>query len=230
MKIYVPFETVAKSLFVAKNKKNNDFKLVFCTRIKKKPLFFAYREIVFNSKPLNNEQLAELEFYPIKSFLNQLLDLIHASKDVYKLAFSRLYELKDQVEAQDGRKLDVFDDILTEVKIERAISHGLDLFLDVFDDLIKNNNVQSISHKDVALNFDKYQIALAWAFFRKDMEQLTFSRINDFVRTFLYSMSHPQRANEFVFNILIIEYPRKTKLLLRLNTFEKIKSYFGALI
>lgn len=230
MKIYVPFETIAKSLFVAKNKKNNELKLVFCTRIKKKPLFFAYREIVFNSKPLNDEQLAELEFYPIKSFLNQLLDLIHASKDVDKLAFSRLYELKDQAEAQEGRKLDVFDDILTEVKIERAISHGLDLFLDVFNDLIKNNNVQPISHEDVALNFDKYQIALAWALFRNDMEHLTFRGINDFVRTFLYSMSHPQRENEFVFNIPIIEYPRKTKLLLRLNTFEKIKSYFGALI
>ena len=39
--------------------------LFFCTRIKKKPLFFAYREIVFNSKPLNNEQLAELEFYQL---------------------------------------------------------------------------------------------------------------------------------------------------------------------
>lgn len=233
MKIYIPFETVAKSLFVAKNKKNNDFKLVFCTRIKKKPLFFAYRELIFNSKPLNDEQLADLEFYPITSFLNQLLDLIYASKDIDKLAFSRLSELKDQAEAQEGRKLDVFDDILTEVKIEREISHGLDLFLDDFNDLIKNNDVKPISHKDIVSNFDKYQIALAWAFFKKDIESLIFrginDEINDFVRTFLYSMSHPQRANDFVFNISIIEYPRKTKLLLRLNTFEKIKSYFGAL-
>ena len=31
----------------------------------RKTFIFAYREIVFNSKPLNDEQLAELEFYQL---------------------------------------------------------------------------------------------------------------------------------------------------------------------
>ena len=229
MKIHVPFETVAKSLFVAKDKSTNELTLVFYTPMKK-GLFFAYREIIFNSKPLNNEQLADLDFYPIAPFLNQLLGLIYASKDVDKLALSKLYELKERSEIKRGEKVDVFDEILAEVKIEREISHGLDLFLEDFNDLIKNNEVHPISYKSIVSNADKYQKSLAWALFIKDVEHLSFRQINDFVRTFLYSVTSSKRANEFVFNIPIIEYPRKAKLLLRLNTFEKIKSYFGALL
>ena len=47
MKIYVPFETVAKSLFVAKNKKNNDFKLVFFAPALRKNLYFLLIERLF---------------------------------------------------------------------------------------------------------------------------------------------------------------------------------------
>lgn len=229
MKIHVPFETVAKSLFVAKDKSTDELKLVFYTPMKK-GLFFDYSEIIFNSKPLNDEQLGDLDFYPIAPFLNQLLGLIYASKDVDKLALSKLYELKERSETKRGIKLDAFDEILEEVKIEREISHGLDLFLDDFDDLIKNNEVHPISYKSIISNADKYQKALAWALFIKDVEYLSFSQINDFVRTFLYSMFDSKHTNEFVFDLSMIEYPRKAKLLLRLNTFEKIKLYFGALL
>ena len=228
MKIHVPFETVAKSLFVAKDKSTDELKLVFYT-LMKKGLFFDYSEIIFNSKPLNNEQLADLDFYAIAPFLNQLLGLIYASKDVDKLAFSKLYKLKERSETKREIKLDAFDEILAEVKIEREISHGLDLFFDDFEDLVKHNNVQPISHKSIISNADKYQKALAWALFIKDIEHLSFRQINDFVRTFLYSMSNSNRTNEFVFDVPFAENPRKSKLLLRLNTFEKIKLYFGAL-
>ena len=119
---------------------------------------------------------------------------------------------------------------MAEVKVEREISRGRNLFLNDFEYLIKNNDVQPISYKSVISNVDKYQIALSWAFLIKDMEHRIVRRINDFVLAFLYSMANEQRTNEFAFDFDIIEHPRKAKLLLRLNTFEKIKLYFGTLL
>lgn len=230
MKIYVPFETVAKSLFVAKDKSTDELKLVFFTPIKGKPSFFVYQTIIFDTEPLNEEQLANLNLYPVDPFLNRLFDLIHASKDFDKLALSRLQDLMAQAESQEKKRFYTFDEVLAEVKVEREISRGRNLFLNDFEDLIKNNDVQPISYKSVISNADKYQKALAWALFIEDIEHLSFSQINDFVRTFLYSMFDSKHTNEFVFDLSMIEYPRKVKLLLRLNTFEKIKLYFGALL
>jgi len=230
MKIYVPFETVAKSLFVAKDKTSNELKLVFFTPIKGKPSFFVYQTIIFDTEPLNEEQLANLNLYSVDPFLNRLFDLIHASKDFDKLALSRLQDLMTQAELQEKKRFYTFDEVLAEVKVEREISRGRNLFLNDFEDLIKNNDVQPISYKSVISNVDKYQIALSWAFLIKDMEHCIVRRINDFVLAFLYSMANEQRTNEFAFDFDIIEHPRKAKLLLRLNTFEKIKLYFGALL
>lgn len=135
-----------------------------------------------------------------------------------------------QAESQEKKRFYTFDEVLAEAKVEREISRGRNLFLNDFENLIKNNDVQPISYKSVISNVDKYQIALSWAFLIKDMEHRIVRRINDFVLAFLYSMANEQRTNEFAFDFDIIEHPRKAKLLLRLNTFEKIKLYFGTLL
>lgn len=225
MKIYVPFKTVAKSLFVAKDKITDELKLVFYTPMKN-GLFFVHRNYMFNSKPLNNEQLANLDFYPIEPFFNQLLDLIKASKDIEKKQFAKVCELREE----DSDVSEAFNDILSEVKVEREITNGIKLFLNDCEELIEHNNIQPISYQSIIKNSDKYQIALAWAFYVKDIGSFSFHRISDFLRTFLYSMANNDRTNEFVFDVPFIERPRKAKLLLRLTAFEKFKSYFGALI
>lgn len=225
MKIYIPFKTVAKSLFVAKDKITDELKLVFYTPMKN-GLFFVHRNYMFDSKPLNDKQLVNLDFYPIEPFFNQLLDLIKASKDIEKKQFAKVYELREG----DSDVSEAFNDILSEVKVEREITNGIKLFLNDCEELIEYNNIQPISYQSIIKNFDKYQIALAWAFYVKDIGSFSFHRISDFLRTFLYSMANNERTNEFVFDLPFIEYPRKAKLLLRLTTFEKFKSYFGALL
>jgi hypothetical protein len=225
MKIYVPFKTVAKSLFVAKDKITDELKLVFYTPMKN-GLFFVHRNYMFNSDPLNDKQLANLDFYPIEPFFNQLLDLIKASKNIEKKQFAKVCELISEYPDVS----DTFDNILSEVKIEREISHGIKLFLNDCEELIEYNDIQPISCQSIIKNSDKYQIALAWAFYVKDIGSFSFHRISDFLRTFLYSMANNDRTNEFVFDVPFIERPRKAKLLLRLTAFEKFKSYFGALI
>lgn len=225
MKIYVPFKTVAKSLFVAKDKITDELKLVFYTPMKN-GLFFVHRNYMFNSDPLNDKQLANLDFYPIEPFFNQLLDLIKASKNIEKKQFAKVCELISEYPDVS----DTFDNILSEVKIEREISHGIKLFLNDCEELIEYKDIQPISCQSIIKNSDKYQIALAWAFYVKDIGSFSFHRISDFLRTFLYSMANNDRTNEFVFDVPFIERPRKAKLLLRLTAFEKFKSYFGALI
>lgn len=225
MKIYVPFKTVAKSLFVAKDKITDELKLVFYTPMKN-GLFFVHRNYMFNSDPLNDKQLANLDFYPIEPFFNQLLDLIKASKNIEKKQFAKVCKLISEYPDVS----DTFDNILSEVKIEREISHGIKLFLNDCEELIEYNDIQPISCQSIIKNSDKYQIALAWAFYVKDIGSFSFHRISDFLRTFLYSMANNDRTNEFVFDVPFIERPRKAKLLLRLTAFEKFKSYFGALI
>ena len=225
MKIYIPFETVAKSLFITKDKITDELKLAFYSPMKN-GLFFVHRNYMFNSKPLNDKQLANLDFYPIEPFFNQLLDLIKASKDIEKKQFAKVYKLR----AEDSDVSEVFNDILSEVKIEREITNGIKLFLNDCEELIEYNNIQPISYQSIIKNFDKYQIALAWAFYVKDIGSFSFHRISDFLRTFLYSMANNDRTNEFAFDVPFIERPRKAKLLLRLTAFEKFKSYFGALI
>lgn len=225
MKIYVPFETVTKSLFITKDKITDELKLAFYSPMKN-GLFFVHRNYMFNSKPLNDKQLANLDFYPIEPFFNQLLDLIKASKDIEKKQFAKVYKLR----AKDSDVSEVFNDILSEVKIEREITNGIKLFLNDCEELIDYNNIQPISCQSIIKNSDKYQIALAWAFYVKDIGSFSFNRISDFLRTFLYSMANNDRTNEFVFDVPFIERPRKAKLLLRLTAFEKFKSYFGALI
>ena len=225
MKIYIPFETVAKSLFITKDKITDELKLVFYTPMKN-GLFFAHRNYMFNSDPLNDKQLANLDFYPIEPFFNQLLDLIKASKNIEKKQFTKVCELISEYPDVS----DTFNNILYEVKIEREITNGIKLFLNDCEELIEHNNIQPISYQSIIKNSDKYQIALAWTFYVKDIGSFSFHRISDFLRTFLYSMANNERTNEFVFDIPFIEYPRKAKLLLRLTTFEKFKSYFGALL
>lgn len=225
MKIYIPFKTVAKSLFVAKDKITDELKLVFYTPMKN-GLFFVHRNYMFDSKPLNDKQLVNLDFYPIEPFFNQLLDLIKASKDIEKKQFAKAYELREG----DSDVGEAFNDILSEVKVEREITNGIKLFLNDCEELIEHNNIQPISYQSIIKNSDKYQIALAWAFYVKDIGSFSFHRISDFLRTFLYSMANNDRTNEFVFDVPFIERPRKAKLLLRLTAFEKFKSYFGALI
>ena len=224
MKIYIPFKTVAKSLFITKDKATDELEIVFYTPMKK-GLFFAHRNYIFNSKPLNDEQLANLDFYPIEPFFNQLLDLIKASKDIEKKQFSKVELISKYPDVSD-----TFNNILSEVKIEREISHGIKLFLNDCEELIEYNSIQPISYQSIIANPDKYQNALAWAVFAENMECLTFRRVNEFLRTFLYAMANNERTNEFVFDAPFIEYPRKAKLLLRLTPFEKFKSYFSALI
>lgn len=225
MKIYIPFKTVAKSLFVAKDKITDELKLVFYTPMKN-GLFFVHRNYMFDSKPLNDKQLVNLDFYPIEPFFNQLFDLIKASKDIEKKQFAKVYELREG----DSDVSEAFNDILSEVKVEREITNGIKLFLNDCEELIEHNNIQPISYQSIIKNSDKYQIALAWAFYVKDIGSFSFHRISNFLRTFLYSMANNDRTNEFVFDVPFIERPRKAKLLLRLTAFEKFKSYFGALI
>lgn len=225
MKIYIPFKTVAKSLFITKDKITDELKLVFYTPMKN-GLFFAHRNYMFNSDPLNYKQLANLDFYPIEPFFNQLLDLIKASKNIDKKQFTKVCELISEYPDVS----DTFNNILYEVKIEREITNGIKLFLNDCEELIEHNNIQPISYQSIIKNSDKYQITLAWTFYVKDIGSFSFHRISDFLRTFLYSMANNERTNEFVFDIPFIEYPRKAKLLLRLTTFEKFKSYFGALL
>ena len=68
MKIYIPFKTVAKSLFVAKDKITDELKLVFYTPMKN-GLFFVHRNYMFDSKPLNDKQLANLDSIRLNHFL-----------------------------------------------------------------------------------------------------------------------------------------------------------------
>ena len=225
MKIYIPFKTVAKSLFITKDKITDELKLVFYTPMKN-GLFFAHRNYMFNSDPLNDKQLANLDFYPIEPFFNQLLDLIKASKNIDKKQFTKVCELISEYPDVS----DTFNNILYEVKIEREITNGIKLFLNDCEELIEHNNIQPISYQSIIKNSDKYQIALAWTFYVKDIGSFSFHRISDFLRTFLYSMANNDRTNEFVFDVPFIERPQKAKLLLRLTAFEKFKSYFGALI
>lgn len=224
MKIYVPFETIAKSLFITKNKITDELNLVFYTPMNK-GLFFAHHNYTFNLNPLNDKQLENLTFYPIESFLNKLLDLIKASKDIEKKQFAKVYELRSKYSDVS----EAFNDVLSEVKVEREITHGIKLFLNDCKELIEYNNIHPIAYQSIIANSDKYQSALAWAVFVKDMRHFVFHRINEFLRTFLYSMANNERTNEFVFDVPFVENLRKSKLLLRLNTFEKIKLYLGAL-
>lgn len=179
MKIYIPFKTVAKSLFITKDKITDELKLVFYTPMKN-GLFFAHRNYMFNSDPLNDKQLANLDFYPIEPFFNQLLDLIKASKNIDKKQFTKVCELISEYPDVS----DTFNNILYEVKIEREITNGIKLFLNDCEELIEHNNIQPISYQSIIKNSDKYQIALAWTFYVKDIGSFSFHRISDFFTYF----------------------------------------------
>lgn len=227
MKIAVPTQSISKSLFIAKRKDSDDLELLFYAPSSIDETFFKLDDdfhFSYLSYNLSNAIAPVDEIYDITFFLPTLLAFVkEEDKDDPEL-FKDLFLSK-----LNPSQLEYYIEYINYVKLKRQLSRGISRFLAHFKKLIENGEVSPIKFDDIYSNKDEYQLAFGEALINKYMNGIgSFVEVNTLLANYLNEASKNPEITEVSIE-MTINAPRKSKPILRLNFFEKIRYYLGLL-
>lgn len=228
MKIAIPTKSISKSLFIAKRKGRDDLELLFYAPSSIDETFFKLDDDGFHFSDLSyivSNAITPIEgIYDLNFFLPTLLAFVkEEDKDDPEL-FKDLFLSKLK-----PSQLEYYLEYINYVKLKRQLSRAISRFLVHFKKLIDNNEVSPIKFEDIYSTKDEYQVAFGEALINKYMNGIgSFVEVNTLLANYLNEAS----KNPDIPDISIempIRFPRKSKPILRLNLFEKIRYYFWLL-
>jgi hypothetical protein len=227
MKIYVPAKSISKSLFIAKRKGRDDLELLFYAPSSIDETFFKLDDdfhFSYLSYNLSNAITPVEEIYDIAFFLPTLLAFVkEEDKDDPEL-FKDLFLSK-----LNPSQLEYYIEYINYVKLKRQLSRAISRFLAHFKKLIENGEVSPIKFDDIYSNKDEYQLAFGEALINKYMNGISsFVEVNTLLANYLNEASKNSEITEVSIE-MTINAPRKSKPILRLSLFEKIRYYIGLL-
>ena len=227
MKIAVPTQSISKSLFIAKRKDSDDLELLFYAPSSIDETFFKLDDdfhFSYLSYNLSNAITPVEEIYDIAFFLPILLAFVkEEDKDDPEL-FKDLFLSK-----LNPSQLEYYIEYINYVKLKRQLSRAISRFLAHFKKLIENGEVSPIKFDDIYSNKDEYQLAFGEALINKYMNGIgSFVEVNTLLANYLNEASKNPEITEVSVE-MTINAPRKSKPILRLNFFEKIRYYLGLL-
>lgn len=228
MKIAIPTKSISKSLFIAKRKGRDDLELLFYAPSSIDETFFKLDDDGFHFSDLSyivSNAIAPIEeIYDLNFFLPTLLAFVkEEDKDDPEL-FKDLFLSKLK-----PSQLEYYLEYINYVKLKRQLFRAISRFLSHFKKLIENGDVSPIKFEDIYSNKDEYQLAFGEALINKYMNGIgSFVEVNTLLANYLNEAS----KNPDIPDVSIempIRFPRKSKPILRLNLFEKIRYYLGLL-
>jgi hypothetical protein len=227
MKIAVPTQSISKSLFIAKRKDSDDLELLFYAPSSIDETFFKLDDdfhFSYLSYNLSNAITPVEEIYDIAFFLPTLLAFVkEEDKDDPEL-FKDLFLSK-----LNTSQLEYYIEYINYVKLKRQLSRAISRFLAHFKKLIENGEVSPIKFEDIYSNKDEYQLAFGEALINKHMDGIgSFVEVNTLLANYLNEASKNPDIPEVSIE-MPIRFPRKSKSILRLNLFEKIRYYLWLL-
>ena len=229
MKIAVPTQSISKSLFIAKRKDSDDLELLFYAPSSIDETFFKLDDddgFHFSdlSYIISNAITPVEEIYDITFFLPTLLAFVkEEDKDEPEL-FKDLFLSK-----LSPSQLEYYIEYINYVKLKRQLSRAISRFLGHFKKLIENGEVSPIKFEDIYSNKDEYQLAFGEALINKHMDGIgSFVEVNTLLANYLNEASKNPDIPEVSIE-MPIRFPRKSKSILRLNLFEKIRYYLWLL-
>lgn len=227
MKIAVPTQSISKSLFIAKRKDSDDLELLFYAPSSIDETFFKLDDdfhFSYLSYNLSNAITPVEEIYDIAFFLPTLLAFVkEEDKDDPEL-FKDLFLSK-----LNPSQLEYYIEYINYVKLKRQLSRAISRFLAHFKKLIENGEVSPIKFDDIYSNKDEYQLAFGEALINKYMNGISsFVEVNTLLANYLNEASKNSEITEVSIE-MTINAPRKSKPILRLSLFEKIRYYIGLL-
>lgn len=227
MKITVPTKSISKSLFIAKRKDSDDLELLFYAPSSIDETFFKLDDdfhFSYLSYNLSNAITPVEEIYDIAFFLPTLLAFVkEEDKDDPEL-FKDLFLSK-----LNPSQLEYYIEYINYVKLKRQLSRAISRFLAHFKKLIENGEVSPIKFEDIYSNKDEYQLAFGEALINKHMDGIgSFVEVNTLLANYLNEASKNPDIPEVSIE-MPIRFPRKSKSILRLNLFEKIRYYLWLL-
>lgn len=228
MKIYVPAKSIVKSLFIAKRKGRDELELLFYAPSSIDETFFKLDDDGFHFSDLSyivsNAITPIEEIYDINFFLPTLLAFVkEEDKDDPEL-FKDLFLSKLR-----PSQLEYYLEYINYVKLKRQLFRAISRFLSHFKKLIDNNEVSPINFEDIYSNKDEYQLAFGEALINKFMNGIgSFVEVNTLLANYLSEASKNPEVPEVSIE-MPIRFPRKSKSILRLNLFEKIRYYLWLL-
>ena len=126
-------------------------------------------------------------------------------------------------------QIEYYADYIEYIKSKRQALAGIVRFFNHFNALIENDDVSPISFDDVLANKDEYQIAFGEALANKYWSETTsFVEVNTLLLSYFMEVSADSSIPEISME-MTINSPRKSKPILRLNLFEKIRYYLWLL-
>lgn len=227
MKIAVPTQSISKSLFIAKRKDSDDLELLFYAPSSIDETFFKLDDdfhFSYLSYNLSNAITPVEEIYDIAFFLPTLLAFVkEEDKDDPEL-FKDLFLSK-----LNPSQLEYYIEYINYVKLKRQLSRAISRFLAHFKKLIENGEVSPIKFDDIYSNKDEYQLAFGEALINKYMNGISsFVEVNTLLANYLNEALKNSEITEVSIE-MTINAPRKSKPILRLSLFEKIRYYIGLL-
>lgn len=228
MKIAVPTQSISKSLFIAKRKDRDNLELLFYAPSSAGNIFYALDDTGFHFSDLSyiisNAITPVEEIYDITFFLPTLLAFVkEEDKDEPEL-FKDLFLSK-----LSPSQLEYYIEYINYVKLKRQLSRAISRFLGHFKKLIENGEVSPIKFEDIYSNKDEYQLAFGEALINKHMDGIgSFVEVNTLLANYLNEASKNPDIPEVSIE-MPIRFPRKSKSILRLNLFEKIRYYLWLL-
>lgn len=178
----------------------------------------------FGYRSLNVRDEIE-QIYDIGDFLPTLFAFIQEEKhkedpDLFQEPF--LSKLRPS-------QIEYYADYIEYLKSKRQALRGIIRFFNYFNALIKNGEVSPIKFDDVLANKDEYQIAFGEALANKYWSETTsFVEVNTLLLSYFMEVSADTHIPEIAIE-MTINSPRKSKPILRLNLFEKIRYYLWLL-
>lgn len=230
MKIAIPTQSISKSLFIAKRKDRDNLELLFYAPSSSAGnIFYALDDTAFHFSDFNyrspNVRDEIEQIYNISEFLPTLFAFIQEEKhkedpDLFQEPF--LSKLRPS-------QIEYYVDYIEYLKSKRQALRGIVRFFSYFNALIENGEVSPISFDDVLANKDEYQLAFGEALANKYWGEATSCvEVKALLLSYFMEVSEDSRIPEISME-MTINSPRKSKPILRLNLFEKIRYYLGLL-
>lgn len=229
MKISIPTKSISNSLFIAKRKNNDNLELLFHTPTNTNSIFYALDDTSFHFSDFNYrlpDVRNEIEqIYKINEFLPTLFALIQEEKhkedpDLFK---------EPLLSKLTPSQIEYYADYIDYIKSKRQAFRGILRFFDHFKALIENGEVSPIPFDDVLANKDEYQIAFGEALANKYWGEATaFVEVKALLLSYFVELSKDLNVPEISIEMMI-NSPKKSKPILQLNFFQKIRYYLGLL-
>ena len=164
------------------------------------------------------------EIYDINIFLPTLLAFVKEEDKEDPELFKDLFLSKLK-----PSQLEDYLEYIYYVKLKRQLSRAISRFLDHFKKAIENGEVFPIKFEDIYSNKDGYQLAFGEALINKYMDGIdSFVEVNTLLSNYLNEASNNPEISEISIE-MPIRFPRKSKSILRLNLFDKVRYYLGLL-